>query len=198
MKIMLLLLVILLTGCATVPEKDQAASEVSRDQTNDVSPDAQRLTEQLVRQVVKQEQNEHQGTYDFQHKLLPEWTHHSNGQFYAMLAAGDTERMRAAATEFVDAEYAAAIEVTPITGEDAFLLTFPEPKTTPLCYYAIIHKLEDGTFGYITYEKAFVTREDQPYVGVVGSWSGDGAHGNYGPRTYSTADEFVEDIFGDD
>ena len=62
------------------------------------------------------------------------------------------------------------------------------------CYFVLVQKNESG-FSYYTYEKS-MKFGDEEFVGVVGGWDGEGNHSNFGPRTYRTEMEFVEDVIG--
>ena len=54
-------------------------------------------------------------------------------------------------------------------------------------------QLEEG----LTFlEKAMRFGADDVVVGVVGAWYEDGSRANLGPRTYETAEDFVNDILG--
>ncbi len=50
-------------------------------------------------------------------------------------------------------------------------------------------------YTYTTYEST-VPMEDE-FIGIVGGWSSDGAHHNYGPRAYASKDAFVFDVLGE-
>lgn len=150
--LILILATLLLAGCASAPqqqEPQQTQQELA----------AQQLVESIIQQALAQVQEEAAGElYDFQHKLLPEWTHHSNGEFYADLINGEHRPLRDAAEEMIDLEYSEAIVIQIINNADAVLITFPEPKSITHCYYVLIQKIPgvDGaldTFEYITLEK---------------------------------------------
>jgi hypothetical protein len=129
--------------------------------------------------------------YFFQHRLMPKWTHKSDGQFLSDLLNGDLSRLRLAAEQIVSVEYANNITVKYTGQSNSILLIFPKPTDFNRCYYVFLSKV-DSIFHFITYEKTRDTR-NQGFVGVVGSWKADTNHYNYGPRKYSDPDSFLDD-----
>lgn len=170
---------LLFTGCATV-EKPNSSAKVDSVEKSGSKLKADDAVSDL-----------HKRIYYFQHRLIRNWVFESNGQFYADLRLRDTSGLTLAATEIINSEYAKSILVTPIDNKEAVLISFPEPDSAPLCYFAIVEKT-GAKFSYLTYEKALPFGEK--VVGVVGSWSEDGGHGNHGPRGYKTAEEFIKDV----
>jgi hypothetical protein len=129
--------------------------------------------------------------YFYQHKLLPNWTFTTDGAFFRDLKNGELARLRSAASEIVSAEYSAKISATNIPQSNAVLITFEEPTTPPACFFALIR--ETGSkYYYLTYEKT-LDISNAGYIGVVGGWSADGSHCNYGSRTYSDRESFISD-----
>lgn len=133
------------------------------------------------------------GIYYFQHQLLPKWTFNSEGEFFSDLHSGEIQFLEAVATDIVSSDYARELSVN-VVDSHTVLITFPEPKTFPHCYYALVIQRESG-YEYITYEKT-MTLGDDAVVGVVGGWSAQGTHQNLGARTYSSAQDFVYDVTG--
>lgn len=131
--------------------------------------------------------------YFFQHKLLPEWTFTTNGMFYSDLLVGELTLLRQAATEVISEDYAMAITSEVVDNGNSVLLTFPTPQKMANCYFVLIQK-KDGEFRFYTYEKTLSFGDDDPVIGVVGTWSSNGNHGNLGGRTYREGMEFVKDI----
>jgi hypothetical protein len=105
-------------------------------------------------------------------------------------------RLKQAATDVISNDYANAITSEVLKGSNSVLIKFPKPKAMANCFYVLIHKSEDG-FKFYTYEKAMSFGIDDTVVGVVGSWSPEGSHGNLGGRTYVKAAEFVADVLGE-
>ena len=130
--------------------------------------------------------------YYLQHKILPNWTFKSGGAFFRDLKSGAIERLQAAARDFVGEEFAQAVKLDAKTAEHAVLITFPAPKEMALCY-AVAVVQTDGAYAYYTLELT----EDFMNTGaktVLGSWSEDGAHQNYGTRTYVDPAEFLKEV----
>ena len=138
----------------------------------------------------------HQRTYQLQHRLIPNWVHKSSGAFYTALVIGDLARLREAAGELVSPEYAAAIKVTPYPALEGVLIEYPEPLTSPLCYFAFVHANRKSSTGYelFTYEKTMKLPGLDYGYGVVGGWTPDGTHTNMGGRTYQDAESFIRDL----
>ena len=136
---------------------------------------------------------ESQKIYYLQHKLISKWVFESKGAFFSDLQRGNVDQLISAASEIVSADYAKEIKVTRIENREAILITFPLPKNISDCYFAIVEKSGDK-FNYYTYEKT-LSFGDSVFKGVLGGWSEDGSHSNYGQRTYETSDEFIKDVF---
>ncbi len=139
-----------------------------------------------------EEPTEHQRIYYFQHRVLPSWTHDSDGAFFANLQKDSHERFIEVAAEIVNQEFADQIVISQFGDGTEILITFPIPKQIPECYFVYIRK-EGDTYRYITLERT----EDilgQGMKSVVAEWSPDGAHLNMGPRTYDDAERFLNEV----
>jgi hypothetical protein len=136
----------------------------------------------------------HDRIYFFEHRLLPRWTHGTNGAFFDELMTDRTEKLIAAATETVGEEFARGITIRKFPERKAVFLSFPKPKAPPGCFFVYIAWAENG-FQYYTYEKTFDIAQ-VGNKGVVGVWSADGKHGNEGPRKYEDADSFLTEMQG--
>jgi len=167
MRLLMTVLILLLAGCSTTQKASMA----------DKTPQSKQI-------------------YYLQHRVMPQWTFESNNALFSDLQRGDLSRLRKVATELISSRYAKGISVTALPKHDAVLVTFPTPKIFPNCYYVVIAKHADG-FSFYTYEKTMKLSSDDTVVGVVGTWSPDGSHGNKGPRTYHSADEFVGELFAE-
>lgn len=130
--------------------------------------------------------------YFFQHRQIPNWLFNTDGEFYDDMYAGFLGRLLAAASEIVDEDYSSKIIVESLEEKNAVLITFPSPDSMPNFYFALLIKNENG-FSYFTYEKT-IPSDDNTVVGVVGGWDSEGSHLNYGPRSYSSAKMFVDDV----
>lgn len=131
--------------------------------------------------------------YYFQHKLLPKWTFESGGAFFADLHSGRIARLLQAATDIVDAEFAKTVAVRPLEGASRVLIAFESPMRAPLCYFIIVEKTDEASFRFMTLEMT----EDILGTGaksVVGEWRREGAHGNWGFRSYTDEESFVSEI----
>nr|WP_136250605.1 hypothetical protein [Ningiella ruwaisensis] len=166
-----LVFVFLLAGCSSTPEPE----------------------ERIPREAESQELPEHRKVYFLQHRVLPEWTFDTNGQFFADLYQGDLTKLKGVATEVVSPSYASAISSEVIAEKDAVLIVFPEPKMMANCFYVLIRKNGDS-FSFYTYEKTMSFGDEDHVVGVIGSWSSDGTHANMGPRTYRASSDFIADV----
>lgn len=133
-----------------------------------------------------------QRIYYFQHKLISNWIFNSDGAFFFDIQHGNDAQLMEVAAKVVAPEYAEGIVITPIIGRDAVSFRFPAPDSLANCYYSLVKKDEDS-YAYYTYEKT-MSFGDEEFVGVVGGWDNKGEHSNYGPRTYKTEQEFIEDI----
>lgn len=171
MKIWIILLVLVLAACSTTQQETRAQKE-----TNQELPESKRV-------------------YFFQHRLLPEWTFTSDGDFFADLLLGDLTKLRAAATEIVSKDYADMLKTEAVDNQNAVLITFPQPKNLAECFYILIVKKNDD-FAFYTYEKTMSFEQDDPVKGVVGIWSKEGSRANLGPRTYTSAADFIQDVHG--
>ncbi|WOH38564.1 hypothetical protein RI844_04935 [Thalassotalea fonticola] len=172
MKIYILILTVFLSACNSTPKSNIPVESAK----NQEVPTSKKV-------------------YFFQHKILPEWTFTTNGGFYADLIKGDLSRLNMAASEVVSNDYAKGITSEILKDGTSVLITFPTPQGLANCYFVLIQKSKDG-FSFDTYEKAMSFGEDDPVIGVVGSWSPEGSHGNLGGRTYIKASDFVSDILG--
>jgi len=165
---------ILLNGCATTERKDN----------------------KIVEEVVVQEPKEptyQQKVYYLQHKVLPQWTYESEGRFLHDLMNNELSQLKDVAGEIVSPEYAGNITVKNIDGQNLAIIVFPKPKFPGDCFFVLIKRNEDA-FSYTTYEKSYsFLSDDDNYIGVVGGWSQEGNHLNFGPRPYSDLDSFIKD-----
>ena len=184
MKYFLLLLVLLLTACTSTP-KSSADRESKKLQAIAVTKPGSQSGEQKM--ALPTENN----VYALQHVLIPHWTYNSDGQFYAALQAGDTDKLKEVATKLISKEYANGIKVEPLAS--AVLIVFPTPEKFTECFFVLVVK-KDQDFTVYTYEKTLNLEGLEEVAGVVGGWSKNKEHLNYGPRGYSSADDFVKDI----
>lgn len=138
-----------------------------------------------------------QKIYLFQHRLIPEWTHRSNGAFFEDLSSGQHQRLLDLAAEVVSPEFAGGISIQAYPKADGLLIAFPAPVEPPQCYFIYIRRdPAKRTFSLFTYEKTPDLFGKGHKGGVVGSWSAGGQHGNLGPRDYEDAASFVKDVQG--
>lgn len=172
MKIYLLILVVFLSACNSTPKQEVSSRPIKSEEV----PISKKV-------------------YFFQHKVLPEWTFTTEGKFYSDLLKGDLSHLKMAATEVISSNYANGITSEVIKGSDAILIKFPQPKAMANCFFILITKTETE-FNFYTYEKTMSFGDGDPVIGVVGSWSSEGSHGNLGGRTYSEASDFVSDVLG--
>lgn len=176
MKHLLLLMTVLVTllaACASTPQQAPAAK------TSPVEAQTQ-TTPPLAKRI-----------YYFQHRLLPKWTFNSKGEFYQDLKKGDLSQLKSAATEIVNEQFSDSIVVKNLLENNAVLLTFPVPEDTPNCYFVLIQKTNED-YVYKTYEKTIDFGDGT--IGVVGSWTEDGKHHNFGTRRYLSAERFLADV----
>lgn len=127
--------------------------------------------------------------YYFQHRLLRDWTHGTQGAFFDDLRKGATDRLVSAATQYLGKESAQKLVVRALPDAPAVLLTFPSPAKPPECFFVLILKVEDG-YRYLTLEMA----EDllgNSTKSVAGEWTKAGSHLNFGPRTYADEKSFL-------
>lgn len=139
---------------------------------------------------------ETQSVYFFQHRILPDWTFNSEGLFYDDLVNGDLAELRRAAADIVSEDYSSKVASQALPDKNAVLITFPEPKGLTHCYFVLIVKRESH-YAFYTYEKTMQFGEEDQVKGVVGTWTRDGSHGNLGPRMYTSAEKFIEDVLGE-
>lgn len=172
LRLLLPLLLALTTACAHPPSSQVAADR----QANDA----------------QQPPSLEQKIYFFQHKVMPRWSHESDGNFYQDLQAGFHLRFFQLAEEMVSAEFSAGIVITQLADKQAVLFSFPSPTAAPACFFALLVKREQG-YDYYTYERT-IDLPGLPAAGVVGFWDAEGGHGNLGPRAYRDADSFVRDL----
>ncbi|MCX6953519.1 MAG: hypothetical protein NTV51_15320 [Verrucomicrobia bacterium] len=133
-----------------------------------------------------------QRIYHFEHRLLPKWTHQSNGAFFADLSSVGAAPLLAPATDIVSKEFAEKLAVRALPERSQVLVTFPKPTEIAHCYFAIIEKTGE-TFRYITLELTEDLFEDGTKA-VVGEWTADGSHKNRGPRKYADAERFLAEL----
>ena len=132
--------------------------------------------------------------YEFEHQVLPYWTHNTDGTFLSDLMAGKDERLREVAEDMVSAEFARGIVIQPYSDKQVVLIKFPAPKNPIECYFAYVAKARLGNeFVYFTYEKTFSLGESN-VKGIVGSWDKESRHMNHGERTYEDSESFVADV----
>ncbi len=134
----------------------------------------------------------HDKIYYLQHRLLPQWTHESKGAFFDDLMHDHPEKLLKAASEIVGEEFSRRLLVRKYNEFNGVLLTFQTPNEPPECYFIYIVKAKDG-FKFYTYEKT-MDLFGSGDKGVVGAWSADGKHSNFGPRKYDDADSFVTEL----
>lgn len=135
-----------------------------------------------------------QKVYLFQHRLIPELTHQTNGRFFNALSKGDAQKLLELAAEIVSPEFSAGISITPYPEFDALLISFPPPVQPPQCYFIFIRrdKASNG-LALFTYEKTPNLFKDGS-KGVVGSWTAEDSHLNLGARTYEDPESFVREM----
>jgi hypothetical protein len=102
------------------------------------------------------------------------------------------DRLLKGASEMVGEEFSAKISVRKFVEADGVLLTFSPPNEPYQCFFIYIAKTEDG-FRFYTYENSLDLFGSGDKA-VIGEWSPDGKHGNYGPRKYVNADSFVTEV----
>lgn len=176
MKYLLIIITLVLTGCASTNSSINKTSVVENREKNS-----------------QEEPSLSQRIYFFQHRLIPKWTLETEGRFFDDLVAGNLDKLRDSAREIVSIEYGDKVTSEAIDGHDAVLISFPTPLEAPHCFYVVILK-EGLSYSYYTYEKTLSLMENDPVIGVVGSWSKDGTHVNLGPRTYRDSATFIKDV----
>jgi len=139
-----------------------------------------------------QQPSRHDCVYYFQHKLLPRWTHQSDGQFYEDMRDGIPPQLLEAASKIVGKEFADSISIQALEETDGIFIHFAEPQEVPECYYVIILKSEEG-FEFFTLEKA-LDFMNEGYISVVAMWTDDGSHLNLGSYKFSDAQTFKQHV----
>lgn len=124
--------------------------------------------------------------YIFEHALLPNLTHRSDGELFKQLQGGSLAKTRALAAEFVDAEFAGALKLTTIKAGVAYGITFEAPLEPPHCHHALVVKRGDA-FEYFTLEMSFEQKT------ALCGWTKDGKHLNMGFRDYTDLKSFAKD-----
>ena len=105
----------------------------------------------------------------------------------------DLSQLKNVASKVVSPEYAENITVKTIAGRNVAIIIFPEPKFPANCFFVLIRR-DGDSFSYTTYEKSYnFLMGDDTFSGVVGGWSSEGSHLNFGPRSYSDLDSFITD-----
>ncbi|HQF39738.1 MAG TPA: hypothetical protein PK322_11530 [Opitutaceae bacterium] len=141
-----------------------------------------------------EEPTPHQKLYYFEHRLLPKWTHGTQGAFFEDLLAGKVERLQEAAREIVGPEFAAALTVEVVEAPAGVLVTFAAPAERGDCYFAFIAKVGEG-YRFFTYEKAMsITGRD--IEACIAEWGEDGGHRNFGFRSDKAREEFLKAVAG--
>lgn len=143
-------------------------------------------------ETVPQEPTTHQKIYSFQHRILPKWTHQTNGAFYNDLREGLPAQLVEAATEIAGQDFAKQMAVTNVATPEGVLVTFSQPLDAPLCFFVFIMKTEQG-FRYLTLEKSMDIAEDGTKSALC-EWAKEGRHMNYGSRNYTDSKSFLADI----
>jgi len=129
--------------------------------------------------------------YYLQHRLLPKYIF-DNRDLYEALAAKKVAKFLEVVGKVVDKKYANNLHIEHIASKNAVLITFPAPTKSPLCYFAFIQKFRDG-FSYYVYEKVDNILGGD-VVGVVGAWSENKEHFNFGLRNYKDSKSFINDL----
>lgn len=132
-----------------------------------------------------------QRRYYFEHRLLPKWTHTTNGAFFTDLRGGSARRLVDAATEIVSPAYAAALTIKPLADENRVLISLAAPTDIAACFHVMI--IRDGqTYRYLTLE---LTEDllDNGTKSILGGWTADGGHLNFGARKYTDPESFVRE-----
>lgn len=122
----------------------------------------------------------HQKAYYLEHRLLPQFTHKSEGRFYSDLEANKTAKLDVILKDYLGAG-ASATKIEVVKESNLVIVELPEPKEPVECYYVAIAKVERG-YRYFTLEKT----EDIMNTGVKAcfcEWSSTGSHLNMGPTS---------------
>jgi len=132
--------------------------------------------------------------YFFQHRLIPQWTHQSDGVFFNDLNSGKSEKVIEAATKIVSPAFAAAISIKRYPDENGVLIKFAAPLEVPQCYFIFIYKDKSSNkFSLYAYEKTHDLLKEG-HKGVVGQWSAEGGYSNLGARAYEDPESFVSEV----
>jgi hypothetical protein len=98
------------------------------------------------------EPSRHDKIYHFQHRVLPRWTHLTEGKFYNDLRNGNYDILLAAASKIVGEEFSKKIIIRRYNDSNGVLLIFPAPVEPPECYFIFITKVKNE-YRIFTYEK---------------------------------------------
>jgi hypothetical protein len=136
-----------------------------------------------------------QRVYYFQHRLLPRWTHESEGAFPSDLEKGSTAGLVRVATEIVGREFAAALQVRTLTEPAGALIVFAQPTRVTECYAVAVLRDETG-FRYFTLELAedFLKQGIKTFLCEWTNQAGELSHANHGARSYTDEEHFVADL----
>lgn len=141
-----------------------------------------------------EEPTAHQKRYYFEHRMLPQWTHQSQGAFYTDLSAGRVERLRGIAEKIGGAMFAEKLSAEHQTAPEGVLLGFAAPSETTECYFVFVAKLGEH-YRYFTFEKT----EDllgEGLVACIGEWGEDGGHRNFGFSKEASREAFLKAVTG--
>lgn len=131
--------------------------------------------------------------YYFEHRLIPNFVHTTEGKFFEDLISHNGKVFRQAAAKIVGESFAAQLKVEVIEPDKAALITFAPPTRMSQCYYAIVAKTDSG-YAYITLEKTMDLAGSGNVKAMYCGWTADGIHENFGPRDYDTAEAFVKEF----
>ncbi|HXA80740.1 MAG TPA: hypothetical protein VNV14_05660 [Opitutaceae bacterium] len=141
----------------------------------------------------QKEPTESDRVYYFEHKLLPNWVHKSEGAFYSDLAQGNTKQLTDAATEIIGKDFSDGIKIRKIDKTDGILITFPKPKEPPQCFFAAV--LKDGSeYHYVTLELGEDITGDGSSKAFLCEWANNGDHLDFGPRKYNDEAHFLSEL----
>lgn len=140
-----------------------------------------------------------QQTYNFQHQLIPQLIFGTEGHFFQDLLEGRLARFQAYAKEVGFAQEAADLVVEPLEGVDGtegVLLRFPAPKAPPDCHFMAILKRPDAPGGFLLYtlEATLILSADQKEKAVLGGWTAEHHHLNFGGRESIERASFVGEV----
>lgn len=136
------------------------------------------------------EPSAHQKLYYFEHRLMPQWTHRSDGAFYADLREGKVERVKNAAEKLVGAAFAEKLTIENIEAPEGVLIELAPPTETTDCFFIFVAKADAG-YRYFTFEKT----EDLWGEGLqacTGEWTADGVHHNFGFTKEQSREAFLK------